>query len=116
MLTTPTSRLVDARASLDDIQSDGRRQPRMTIFGFLNFNEPLWVYISIPIAAAVVGWFTKIVAVNMMFYPVEFKGIRPYLGWQGQIPKHAAKMAGIAVDSVTSDGAQTRGALCANRP
>jgi uncharacterized membrane protein YheB (UPF0754 family) len=74
----------------------------MTVFAFLNFHEPLWVYISIPIAAALVGWFTKIVAVRMIFYPIEFKGIRPFLGWQGQIPKHAAKMAAIAVDSVTS--------------
>ena len=74
----------------------------MTVFGVLQFNEPLWVYISIPIAAAVVGWFTKIVAVNMIFYPVEFKGIPPYLGWQGQIPKRAAKMAAIAIDSITA--------------
>ncbi len=74
----------------------------MKIFGVLHFNEPLWVYISIPIAAAVVGWFTKIVAVNMIFYPVEFKGIPPYLGWQGQIPKRAAKMAAIAIDSITA--------------
>ena len=28
----------------------------------------------------------------MMFEPLEFKGIRPFLGWQGQIPKRAAKM------------------------
>ena len=63
----------------------------MTSFGFLSFTEPLWVYVSVPFAAAVLGWFTKIVAVKMIFYPVEFKGIRPYLGWQGQIPKHAAE-------------------------
>lgn len=74
----------------------------MTTFGFLSFHEPLWVYISIPIAAALVGWFTKIVAVKMIFYPVEFKGIPPYLGWQGQIPSHAAKMASIAIDSITA--------------
>jgi uncharacterized membrane protein YheB (UPF0754 family) len=74
----------------------------MTAFGFLSFHEPLWVYISIPIAAAIVGWFTKIVAVRMLFYPIEFKGIPPYLGWQGQIPRHAAKMASIAIDSITS--------------
>ena len=74
----------------------------MAILAFVNFHEPLWVYISIPIAAALVGWVTKIVAVRMMFHPLEFKGIRPFLGWQGQIPKRAAKMAGIAVDSVTS--------------
>ena len=53
---------------------------------FLHFSKPVWVYISIPIAAALVGWFTKIVAIEMMFRPIEFKGIRPFLGWQGQIP------------------------------
>ena len=68
----------------------------MTTFGLLNFHEPLWVYISIPVAAALVGWFTKIVAVKMIFYPIEFKGIPPYLGWQGQIPSHAAKMARVS--------------------
>ncbi|MBV9810211.1 MAG: hypothetical protein JO286_23745 [Solirubrobacterales bacterium] len=72
------------------------------MFGFLSFHEPLWVYISIPVAAALVGWFTKIVAVKMIFYPIEFKGIPPYLDWQGQIPSHAAKMASIAMDSITT--------------
>ena len=52
---------------------------------------------------------------SMMFYPVEFKGIRPFLGWQGQIPKRAAKMAGIAVDSVTSRGADAGGAVRSDR-
>jgi uncharacterized membrane protein YheB (UPF0754 family) len=66
------------------------------------FGEPLWVYISIPIAAALVGWATKLLAIKMMFDPVEFKGIRPFLGWQGQIPKRAPKMAAVAVDSMTS--------------
>ncbi len=75
---------------------------RMRIEAFLHFDRPLWVYIAIPIAAALVGWFTKIVAIQMMFKPLEFKGIRPFLGWQGQIPKRAPKMAAVAVDSVTS--------------
>lgn len=66
------------------------------------FQYPLWVYISIPLGAALIGWVTKILAVKMMFQPVEFKGIRPFLGWQGQIPKRAPKMAAIAVDSITS--------------
>jgi uncharacterized membrane protein YheB (UPF0754 family) len=66
------------------------------------FSYPLWVYISIPLGAALVGWATKILALKMMFYPVEFKGIKPYLGWQGQIPKRAPKMAAVAVDSLTS--------------
>lgn len=66
------------------------------------FSYPLWVYITIPLGAAFVGWVTKILALKMMFHPVEFKGIKPYLGWQGQIPKRAPKMAAVAVDSLTS--------------
>ena len=74
----------------------------MSVLAFLNFHDPLWVYISLPFAAALIGWLTKHLAVWMMFNPIEFKGIRPVFGWQGQIPKRAAKMAGIAVDSVTA--------------
>lgn len=66
------------------------------------FSYPLWVYITIPFGAAFVGWVTKILALKMMFYPVEFKGIKPYFGWQGQIPRRAPKMAAVAVDSLTS--------------
>lgn len=66
------------------------------------FAYPLWVYITIPFGAAFVGWVTKILALKMMFVPVEFKGIKPYFGWQGQIPKRAPKMAAVAVDSLTS--------------
>lgn len=67
------------------------------------FAYPWWVYVTIPLGAAFVGWVTKILALKMMFYPVEFVGIKPYLGWQGQIPKRAPKMAAVAVDSLTSD-------------
>ena len=66
------------------------------------FTYPIWVYVSIPVIAALIGWSTKILVIKMMFEPVEFKGIPPYLGWQGQIPKRAPKMAAIAVDSITS--------------
>lgn len=66
------------------------------------FSYPWWVYVTIPLGAAFVGWVTKILALKMMFYPVEFVGIKPYLGWQGQIPKRAPKMAAVAVDSLTS--------------
>jgi uncharacterized membrane protein YheB (UPF0754 family) len=66
------------------------------------FTYPWWVYVTIPLGAAFVGWVTKILALKMMFYPVEFVGIKPYFGWQGQIPKRAPKMAAVAVDSLTS--------------
>lgn len=55
----------------------------------------------IPIISAVVGWATNYLAVQMMFYPLEFVGIfKPYLGWQGLIPSKRIKMAEISVDLV----------------
>src|SRR5262245_539938 len=55
-----------------------------------------------PLIAALVGFITKLVAVEMIFRPLEFKGVKPIFGWQGMVPRRAAKMAGIAVDSVMS--------------
>jgi uncharacterized membrane protein YheB (UPF0754 family) len=81
----------------------GRGEVRIYLeFGAI-FTHPLWVYISIPLGAALIGWATKILALKMMFYPIEFKGIKPYLGWQGQIPRLAPKMAVQMVDSLTSE-------------
>lgn len=58
----------------------------------------LWKLVSIPFVAAFVGWSTNWVAIQLTFKPLEFIGIRPYLGWQGIIPSKAAKMAEIFVD------------------
>jgi len=49
-----------------------------------------------------VGWSTNILALRMTFHPLEFLGIRPYLGWQGIIPSKAGSMAGKAVDLITN--------------
>ena len=38
----------------------------------------------------------------MTFYPLEFKGIPPFLGWQGIIPSKAVKMSTTSVDLWTS--------------
>tara|TARA_R110001583_G_scaffold77851_3_gene211611 strand:- start:43185 stop:44402 length:1218 start_codon:yes stop_codon:yes gene_type:complete len=55
----------------------------------------------IPLISAVVGWVTNYLAVKMMFYPIEFIGIKaPYLGWQGLIPQKRREMAEISVDLV----------------
>jgi uncharacterized membrane protein YheB (UPF0754 family) len=50
----------------------------------------------------VIGYGTKIVAIKMMFEPLEFFGIKPFLGWQGIIPRKAAQMSAIACDTLTS--------------
>ncbi|MGH8529268.1 MAG: DUF445 domain-containing protein [Nevskiales bacterium] len=60
------------------------------------------LYASMPFIAAAIGYVTKIVAIRMMFEPLEFIGKPPYLGWQGIVPRKAAIMAGIACDTMTT--------------
>lgn len=70
--------------------------------GIADFLANPWVYISMPIISAVVGYGTNVVAIYMMFHPLDFVGIKPpFLGWQGIIPRRAAKMASISVDTIT---------------
>jgi uncharacterized membrane protein YheB (UPF0754 family) len=64
---------------------------------------PTWaIYASIPVIAAVIGYLTKRVAVEMMFGPVEFRGIPPFLGWQGVIPRYAPRMADTLTELMMS--------------
>lgn len=53
--------------------------------------------LSVPIMAAVVGWFTNWLAIQMSFYPIQFVGVGA-IGWQGVIPRKAEKMAHICID------------------
>ena len=62
-----------------------------------------YIVFSIPLVAALIGYVTKLVAIRMMFQPIDFIGIKPYLGWQGIVPRRAARMASIAVDTMTRD-------------
>ena len=52
-------------------------------------------YMLIPFVAALVGWFTNWLAVQMIFYPITYKGVPLYrkdevplgmFGWQGIVP------------------------------
>ncbi len=53
--------------------------------------------LMIPVVAAIIGFGTNWLAVRMMFYPLEFRGVG-WFGWQGVIPSRAAKMGSISVD------------------
>jgi uncharacterized membrane protein YheB (UPF0754 family) len=67
--------------------------------------EHFWVYITIAPVAAIVTWMHVWMALNMMFYPIKFWGIRlgPIpLGWQGIVPRKAGKISGIIVDQTLS--------------
>jgi len=62
-----------------------------------------WViYLSMPLVAAFVGWSTKIVALEMIYRPLEFKGIGPF-GWQGIVPRRAGKVGSKTIDLLTSN-------------
>jgi len=62
------------------------------------------IYVSMPFVAAAIGYGTKRVAIDMMFRPVDFKGIRGTpIGWQGILPRNAARMATTAVNLLTSN-------------
>lgn len=65
---------------------------------FINHPD-LYKYLTIPFVAAIVGWGTNWVAIQLTFYPLEFIGIPPFLGWQGIIPRKGRKMAAIVVDN-----------------
>jgi uncharacterized membrane protein YheB (UPF0754 family) len=70
-----------------------------------------WNYFLIPWVAGFVGYFTNVVALQMTFYPLEYRGIllfrfpsEPWglFGWQGIIPTRAEKMASICFEIMTT--------------
>ncbi|HEY1970173.1 MAG TPA: DUF445 domain-containing protein [Pseudonocardia sp.] len=63
-----------------------------------DLSEHWLTYLSMPLLASVIGYVTKLVAIEMMFKPVDFVGKPPVLGWQGIIPRNAGRMATIAMD------------------
>lgn len=66
-----------------------------------DFQLNLWLYLSMPVTSGLVGYVTNVIALKMMFHPLEFIGIKPpYLGWQGIVPRKAGKMASIACDTI----------------
>jgi len=61
-----------------------------------------WIYLSMPFVAAFVGWSTKLVAIEMLYRPVEFKGIGP-IGWQGIVPRRAGKVGAKTIELLTTN-------------
>ncbi len=60
-----------------------------------------WVYVAMPLFMALIGYVTKVTAIKMMFQPLDYTGWGP-IGWQGVIPRHAARMAAVACDLITT--------------
>lgn len=64
----------------------------------MEFFTNYWTYLTIPVVSAIVGFGTNWLAVKMMLWPIDFKGIGP-VGWQGVVPANAEKMATTLVDT-----------------
>jgi uncharacterized membrane protein YheB (UPF0754 family) len=60
------------------------------------------VYATMPVIAALIGYVTKRAAIEMMYRPLEFVGVKPFLGWQGVIPRNAHRMASVAMELMTT--------------
>jgi uncharacterized membrane protein YheB (UPF0754 family) len=59
-----------------------------------------FIYLSMPLIAAFVGYTTKLVALQMLYRPIEFVGIGPF-GWQGVVPRRAGKTASVTIQMLT---------------
>jgi uncharacterized membrane protein YheB (UPF0754 family) len=68
-------------------------------------------YLLIPAVAAFVGWFTNYLAVQMIFYPIKYRGIPLWrwdeqplglIGWQGIVPCKTRAMSDTMVNMVTT--------------
>lgn len=66
-----------------------------------DFLEHWQVYLSMPVIAAVIGYLTKRAAIEMMFRPLRFVGIKPWLGWQGVVPRNSERMIRVSADLLT---------------
>lgn len=76
----------------------------MTLQELLDMPVEILKYLSIPIIAGFIGWFTNWVAIKMTFYPLTFWGKKIgflKLGWQGIIPANAAKISNKSVELIT---------------
>ncbi len=65
-------------------------------------SEYAWYLLAlIPVIGGAIGYGTNVVAVKMMFYPLEFVGIKPWLGWQGIVPANAVTLAKRGLSLIT---------------
>jgi uncharacterized membrane protein YheB (UPF0754 family) len=65
-----------------------------------DFRVNWFIYLSMPLVAAFVGYTTKLVALQMLYRPIEFVGIGP-IGWQGVVPRRAGKTAALTIQMLT---------------
>ena len=61
-----------------------------------------YIYASMPLVASVIGYVTKLVAIEMLYRPMRFVGVGP-IGWQGLVPRRAGKVAAVTIELLTEN-------------
>jgi uncharacterized membrane protein YheB (UPF0754 family) len=69
---------------------------------FSDLSHP-WMLLLIPVISGAVGYGTNMLAIQMLRYPVEFRGVRPFLGWQGILPASAGRLGRHLMSVVERD-------------
>jgi uncharacterized membrane protein YheB (UPF0754 family) len=64
--------------------------------------EYWYIYLAMPFIASLIGYVTKVIAVEMLYRPLEFKGIGP-IGWQGIVPRRSGKVAAVTIELLTEN-------------
>jgi uncharacterized membrane protein YheB (UPF0754 family) len=68
-----------------------------------DFRLNWFVYLSMPFVAAFVGYTTKLLFLQMLYRPLEFRGFFGFIGWQGIVPRRAGKVAATTIDLLTEN-------------
>lgn len=61
-----------------------------------------FIYLSMPFVAAFVGYTSKLLALFMLYRPIDHVGIGP-IGWQGIVPRRAGKTAALTMQMLTEE-------------
>jgi len=80
--------------------------------GVTTFMSNWKMYGAIPLIAGFVGWVTNYLAVQMIFYPIQWRGLpiwrkegepMGFLGWQGIVPAKTLKMSESMVNATINE-------------
>lgn len=100
-LTSTASHVQDSIPEPDGILRNAKRR----------FKARPGPFLLIPVIASLVGWFTNYLAVQMIFFPIQFRGIPLYrlpevplglIGWQGIVPCKTKTMSIAMCNMITS--------------
>jgi hypothetical protein len=85
---------------------------RVLSHGVTTFMSNWKAYSAIPLVAGFVGWLTNYLAVQMIFFPIKWRGIPLYrvegeplgfIGWQGIVPAKTLKMSEAMVNTTINE-------------